>query len=240
MQRLQRQSICVHQAEAHCYECNPLDLLLANRSLCSVCGAKRVNPRKRSMCATCDKSKRDRTEHVVLAKLLPLLLAKGHGQPTIADDKHIANNKAVGDCSYRRPDTCWVKEDRVIHYECNEDSHVSYGALCQLAKMDETNYGLSKWDGNAKLPTVIVQFNPDASDGVQVDLDTRVQALAGVLDYYFKLPVDELGKHDCRVVYMFYHSKAKKHIQMARDQPLVFEVIEVDNLSQTGTNNKIW
>ena len=107
--------------------------------------------------------------------------------------------------------------------------------------MDDTNYGLSMWGGKAdqmggkaKLPTVIVQFNPDASDGVQDDLDTRVEALAGVLDYYFKLSVDELRKHDCRVVYMFYHSKAKEHIQLARDHAQ-FEVIEVDNLSQTGT-----
>ena len=78
--------------------------------------------------------------------------------------------------------------------------------------MDETNHGLSKWGGKVKLPTVIVQFNPDAFDGVQVDLDTRVQALAGVLDYYFKLSVDELRKHDCRVVYMFYHSKANNPV----------------------------
>ena len=107
--------------------------------------------------------------------------------------------------------------------------------------MDESNYGLSKLGGKVKLPTVIVQFNPGAFDGMQVDLDTRVEALAAVLDYYFKLSVDELCKHDCRVVYMFYHSKAKQHIQLARDQPLLFEVIEMDNLSRTGTgNNKIW
>ena len=51
-----------------------------------------------------------------------------------------ACNGVKGGCGRRRPDAAWVRDDRVVYLEIDEDSHSDRAVSCELAKIDDTAY----------------------------------------------------------------------------------------------------
>jgi hypothetical protein len=175
------------------------------------------------VCAQCDATARTRTEHVIRDLLLPMLRDMGVPPPSAMDNVRVATCVALGDCTFRRPDTCWLGTDRVVHYECDENSHVDRMPSCELSKLDETVWGAV----GQKLPTIIIRFNPDAFDGKTTctNLTDRVRALARCIHQHCTRPVDTLftgtpsssvSWKRLKVIYMFYHSTGHRHIENAR------------------------
>ena len=172
-----------------------------------------VDGRTRTICAQCDAAAKTRTEHVVWAKLEPLL----HYPPSSRDDVLVGArrgdtcNGVSGSCGQRRPDASWVMNDRVVYLEIDENSHADRTISCELAKIDDTAYTQQHANGKT-LRAIFIRFNPDAYDGARVPLDDRVRELARVIRHECTVPLPLAPSLKPKVIFMYYHSKATAHI----------------------------
>lgn len=202
---------CKHGKQKHlCYECLPLTTVLNSRRFCSICATKLVRGRRKytGICAECDSTKPPRLEHIVktfIGNKLPT--------PTFQDNKLIGG--AACDAARTRPDLCWLLPDRVVHVEIDEDSHEDRPIACELKKLDSANWGLSDY-GHVHLPTATVRFNCSAYDTRRIGLEERCKYLVRVLRVLLNQPTHSWDPLRTNVIYMYYHSKADKHIQAAR------------------------
>lgn len=219
--------LCEHgRQKSSCRECLPLEKLLAMRHFCNICGVTHVNPRRRTVCAGCDTTAKQRTEHVVWEMLQPLL----HHPPSSRDNTMVGAragasecagvNTTGGSCGQRRPDVSWVchGRNRVVYLEIDEHSHRDRQVSCELSKVDDTAFSqVSATDGTL-LRGVFIRFNPDAYDEHDVPLADRVLHLAEVIKWECTRATRVNEQHDVkpRVVFMYYHSSAHTHIRAAR------------------------
>ena len=87
---------------------------------------------------------------------------------------------------------------------------------CELAKLDETNYGVA----GVKRATVFIRFNPDSCDDDD-ELLERVDHLAQVLKRFCTAPLKELALVPLRanVLFLFYSKGGQKHVLAAKAAP---------------------
>ena len=113
-----------------------------------------------------------------------------------------------------------MRDDRVVYLEIDEDSHSDRAVSCELAKIDDTAY--TQHLNGKTLRAVFIRFNPDAYDGATVPLKDRVLALANAICRECTAPLTgSSGSLKPKVVFMYYHSKARASIEAHRSH---FEV----------------
>ena len=125
-----------------------------------------------------------------------------------------------GSCGQRRPDASWVCNDKVVYLEVDEDSHAGRETSCELSKVDETAFSQISPQDSTLLRGVFIRFNPDAYDLEDICLADRVEHLAMVIEE--ECLRDALTLQRPRVVFMYYNSKAYKHIKAAES---AFDVV---------------
>jgi hypothetical protein len=167
------------------------------------------------VCATCRGAGAESRQNVMLDALLPKL-----PQPSAVDDKLIGGDAC--DTGRRRPDVAWVGQDRQVHLEIDEDSHGARVVACELAKLTDTRWGSE----NGGKPLVTIRFNPDLMDpGANVPIEDRCSAVIDEITRWITCPIEQLKPYEAvHVVYMFYSSKGKKHIDAAKACTLAIAV----------------
>ena len=95
--------------------------------------------------------------------------------------------------------------------EIDEDSHANRDVSCELAKLDETRHAA---EAGTK-PAVTIRYNPDTYDCRSVSTTERQQKLVETIKRYQTCPIEDLATNGANVVFMFYHTKAHKHIAAA-------------------------
>lgn len=216
---------CEHDRQkGTCLECMSLSKAIASAQVCSICCSARLGPTRRLLgtCAKCDATKPPRMEHVVWGKIESSLSIP----PTMRDNKVIGGAACAADRT--RPDLCWVLADRIVHVEIDEHSHEDREVSCELKKLDSANWGLSD-HGFVHLPTWTVRFNCSEYDGRRINLDARCKALTRLVNHLLTTPsLEGWDALRTNVTFMYYHSKAAKHIaaaRAARDSILVHDVM---------------
>lgn len=209
---------CEHgKLRNRCTDCLPLQKLQQLSTQCTSCGVTQVC-RLRSvarggngLCSQCDTVKpRTNTERALTAELIRL----GIPTPSAVDNTMTGGPSCrVG---RRRPDIVWVGTTHVVNLEIDEDSHAARASSCEVSKAQETRFGAE--DG-AK-PLILIRYNPDQYDGGEQydDRAARLRYLAEVVRFCIG-HVDATGLSEMRpnLVFLFYHSRSKKHIVAAQD-----------------------
>jgi hypothetical protein len=204
-------NVCEHKRRRQdCMDCMSVDEAIKSRYVCTICLSTSLSGYRVhiGICARCDKTERPRIEHTVRDLMQGLLVP-----PTYMDDKLIGG--AECDSNRTRPDLCWVRGDRIVHVEVDEDSHADRQVLCELQKIDAANWGLSGF-GHVHLPTWIVRFNCSNYDGRDISLEDRVAVLVAYVNKLLTEPTDIWDLLRVNVTYCFYHRKGQKHIDAAR------------------------
>jgi hypothetical protein len=153
-------AFCSHgMRNAQCPECTTTAFKLGTGKWCLVCVATRLSQRRVllgvNVCAKCDDATPKRIETIVF-ELLEAAWCAAYGEilppPTIKDSQLLGcgGNK-------RRPDLCWAWVDRIVHVEVDELAHNGRDMSCELAKLDETTFGVK----GPQRPTLFLRFNPD-------------------------------------------------------------------------------
>ena len=180
-----------------------------------VCSEVRLSDRRRraglGICARCDDFAVERTELVVrrmLARAHLDLFNEPLPVPSAADNVMLGGTCGGG---LRRPDMCWVANDRIVHLEIDEDSHGGRPVACEIAKLDETNFGVA----GRRVPTITLRFNPDNAAGAP-PLAVRVNVLARALRALFCGNTARFCQYRANVAFMFYGPRGAKHISAAR------------------------
>lgn len=201
---------CPHGRQKHQCRDLPLSSVLKSPRFCTGCAAKLLSVRRKytGICAECDASTPPRLEHIVRN-----LISDKLPKPTFQDDKLIGG--ATCGAERTRPDLCWLLPDRIVHVEIDEDSHEDRAIDCELKKLDSANWGLSDY-GLVHLPTVTVRFNCSAYNARRIGLEERCKSLVKVLKVLLEKPTHSWDPLRTNVIYMYYHSKANKHIEAAR------------------------
>jgi hypothetical protein len=206
---------CKHGKRAgSCVECTTVTYRLEKANwYCVVCTVKRLSEARRAtgvtVCAACDSAVPVRREVVVrklLCQLFPLICHVPFPEPSAVDNVHL---NTCGAGSQRRPDMCWVLDNRVVHLEIDENSHRSNEVSCELAKLDETNFGRA----GPMLPTVVIRFNPDRVLGYP-SLTWRIAYLSRCLSkaLWAQLPLCPLRAN---VIYLYYSKTGLEKHQAA-------------------------
>lgn len=123
----------------------------------------------------------------------------------------------------RQPDVIWVGEDRFVSLEVDEDSHYDREISCELAKIDETRWGVE----DSHKPHIMIRFNPNAFDKRTVHFEDRCKELAQLLKHVMTCSIHKFDVLRCNVIYMYYHTKAYHHIQAAKDKPETINVLQI-------------
>lgn len=201
-------AFCGHGVRKNrCPECTSTARKLHTGDWCVVCVGTRLSDRRRvsSVCAKCDETTPRRVEHIVY-DLLGTAWAAAYGEelpvPSMKDSQLLGC-----DGENRRPDLCWVGTDRIVHVEIDEHSHRSREVSCELAKLDQTNFGTA----GVRRPTLFIRFNPD--DGF---MQAGVDKLCTALHRALRTDVPELGLCPVRanVCYISY-PPLSKHVAAA-------------------------
>lgn len=219
--------LCWHGvAKYNCAECMSTHHKLDNGAWCVVCVETRLSQRRVmlgvSTCSKCDGARPKRVETIVFDKLTAAwneAYNEDLPPPTIKDSQFLGCG-----AEKRRPDLCWAGTDRIVHVEIDEHSHRSREVACELAKLDQTNFGV---DGVRK-PTLFLRFNPDDGDlerGVD-SLRTALRAALGTADCAPRLcPVR------ANVCYISY-PPGSKHVAAAAAATASINVIELTVLTK--------
>ena len=193
------------------------DKKLSSKKFCVVCTDKLLSKSRKTrgiqVCATCDTETPERREHQV-RRLWRQSWQRQFQEPppipSIQDDQLLAG-PACGMRS-RRPDEAYATLDRIVHLEIDENSHADRDVSCELAKLDETNYGVA----GMKLPTIFIRFNPDGCKSDDEFLG-RIDFLAISLKRFLTEPLNDLNVAllHSNVVFLFYGKGGQKHIAAA-------------------------
>ncbi len=207
--------LCPHGIFAHkCTDCTPLHVLLRRPGYCRVCGVTRLTRNRRlgdRLCAGCSTREHARTEVIVRNMVMQQIPFP----PSSLD------NAFTGGCKgepRRRPDMCWVMEDRLLHIEIDEHSHRDRTTSCELAKLDNTRFGAA---AGLKAAHVFIRFNPDAYEEAKVHLTERVRVLVRAWHHFAKCPLDNFNVLLPNVCYLFYGQEGAKHVEAARASPSI-------------------
>ena len=209
-------SFCRHRViRGVCKECVTMTRLIANPYICNACLSVSLGRNRRltsGLCAGCDKTRLATTEQIVRQHTLPFL------PPASAIDSVLIGGRNCGE-DRRRPDMAWVGLDRIIMLEVDEHSHVDRDSTCETAKLDATRWGLNTgFTHENYIPVITVRMNPDECDSTPSapSFVDRCNRVVEVLKYYITCPLTAIDPLRSNVHYMFYHSKATKHIDAAR------------------------
>ena len=180
----------------------------------------------KKLCAECgenEKKSKIRTETLVND-----YLKENVGIPSVSSTMP-GIRKASGTCNgdrRRHGDCIYVLTDRIIQIETDEDSHSEREVVCELGKLDGSKGGLAP--DLFKLPLLIIRFNPDAYDGALVGFQAKLRRLANeVKKWMHAKDLSSLCTKRVNVIYMFYHSKSKKHIDAALEKKASINVVGV-------------
>jgi hypothetical protein len=208
------QYFCTHGRRSACKECYPVGKKLDSGAWCVGCLSARLSPRriaaKTMVCAKCDKSTPPRVEQVVYDAMCSVWLEGTPDSPMPTPS--IKDNQLIGcGSSKRRPDMCWAYTDRIVHVEVDEHSHRGRDPSCEVAKVDETNFGLA----GDHVPTLFLRFNPDSSDFMG-GIKTLVKHLREALTVHDFVSGLSLCETRANVRFICYGSNGQKHIDAAK------------------------
>ena len=225
--------VCQHDRLRHaCKDCLTVEQMLRSKRWCVVCLNTALGSNRTRfggmVCAKCDPAVLPRIEHVVRDQLAMAYLSQ-HGvsmpPPSIADDQHLATQKVQCATDHsRRPDLVWASADRIIHLEIDENSHGGNPVPCELAKLDESNHGVS----GPHRTTLFIRFNPDVSP-CGTPLSDRIARLATILQRCFSdtaVTSPALCPMRANVMYLYYGSGGEKHRSAAIQHPASIHVVE--------------
>ena len=199
--------VCEHKRQrSSCKDCCPTELRFVR--FCHVCGERSAKGRKYGtpgVCAKCDKSIPERTEHIVKKYIL------GQLPPPSANDSQLTGSKC-GE-SKRRADLLWVGQNCVVQVEIDENEHKGRTVSCELGKIDSSKWGLHQED-QCK-PMYFIRFNPDGCQ-TEEEFHRRCDHLVSTIQQCCS---GQSGSEDWKthVIYMYY-SENNKHIQAAATQ----------------------
>ena len=131
----------------------------------------------------------------------------------------------------RRPDLAWFGTDRAIYVEIDEDGgHPDRPTECEMAKATGQCEAAKKLLGE-KAFVFLLRLNPDAYDGGFVPLRVRLHELARRINKLMEMDIVGEGYNSdaLHIVYLYYHSKARFHIDAALARPDIFSVLVIDN-----------
>ena len=169
-------------------------------------------------CAGCDESMPPRWQELVWDKIKDNVPV-----PSISDNHVLGSPGCMADKT--RPDWCWIGSDRIVHLECDENSHLDRDVSCELRKNDSAGWGQDV--SLAHLPTVIVRFNPSKYDKSSITLEERCRVLVETLNDLFTCDVNKFSFLQTNIIFMYYHSKASRYIEACRDAVHSLRVLDV-------------
>jgi hypothetical protein len=214
---------CEHgRLRSRCTVCISGDKLRTLATQCGVCGVTQVC-RKRSkarggsgLCSQCDSVKSMRRSE---SQLIERLHEMGVPTPSAVDNITVGGPSCA--VARRRPDIAWVLPTHVVNLELDEDSHSNRMPSCEVGKAQDTRFGA---EGGAK-PLVMIRYNPDQyTDGTTENLH-RLQYLARVIKFCVGMESGQLHPLHPNIIFLHYHSRAKKHIDAIRAAGFPFVVL---------------
>jgi len=157
------------------------------------------------LCAQCDPAVPDRIERIVV----PMFIRSLGFEPSAQDDQLIGGTKC--DTNKRRPDVCWISNNRIAFLEIDEHGHDDRSPVCETAKVIDQTISVQK-----TYPDAVVahfRFNPLEFDHHPVDLESRVATI--VSDMKLFLFEESYFPWRKEVPYVFYYFYPKKsHFQI--------------------------
>lgn len=200
--------ICKHGKIKHvCTDCVTLEQALKSKRFCNICATTLISGKQRTtgMCAKCTADKPPKQQDIMWD-----LIRSRLPPPSIFDNQHLGGCQS----STTRPDFCWIGGDRVVHLECDENSHTDREISCELKKTDSAGWGLDP--KLAHRTTIMVRFNPGLYDVRDISLADRCDKLIEQLTDLFICDLTNFSPLATNLIYMFYHTRAKSYISAAR------------------------
>jgi hypothetical protein len=122
----------------------------------------------------------------------------------------------------RRADVSWVASDRVVFLEIDEHSHSGRSVSCELAKMDDTKWGLAR-DLQCTF-TVFVRLNPDLQPGSVASFDARCDDAVDAVNGWIHRDISDLNPRKPHVEFLHYGDAGMKHMEAARESESIVVV----------------
>ena len=207
-----------------CIECKQSDQTDNMDAYCDCCQENMIDLRLRDItdiifCGECKRYLKERTEHLIWNSIKYRL-----PRPSSIDDVYIGGEYC--NTGVRRPDVTWVTEDRIVCLEIDEHSHMDRTTMCELAKLDDTKWGIEY--GNKVV--IIIRYNPDKSDITILKRRDRNNKVISQIKKYLTIDLSELDQLRCNVIYMYYTSSAYvKHIIPTMDSPNINVIDIIEN-----------
>jgi len=201
-----KHKFCIHGIERrNCVECTTIEQRIQNKRFCQACTETRIGKKRQLTSVLCAKC--EGILPPIWEKIIWGLIADKVPPPSFQE-------KSIGGCQSdkTRLDNAWIWLDRIVHLEVDGGSHRDREISCELKKLDSANFG---FDG-IHLPTMFIRFNPSAYDHRLVSLETRIKMLVDVINKALTEDITHWDKHGANVIFMYYHSKASKHIHAAQ------------------------
>jgi hypothetical protein len=181
-------------------------------SFCGNCGVFRVSSDR--FCTTCDLTRTSCVEYKWHERMKELALLD---QLWPVSSSTFTDKKAFGtlECAMEKlvyADMVWLLHDRIVVCECDEHGHEFVESECELARMDNMQFGVKKL-----LPLVVLRFNPHKLEGRNLlsDFDEKVASYWNRVKYYLTCPINKLPVR-CVTVEYFNYKEESGHVIAAR------------------------
>jgi len=220
-------SLCVHNIDRHeCKECLPSEKMAKSKKWCIGCFSKRISRQRQQagirLCAECDSTLPPRIEHVIMPKFIE---AMGF-EPSAKDDQMIGGQTC--DANRRRPDACWISQNRIAFLEIDEHGHDDRLPSCEVAKVIDQTLSVQKAYPNSIV--VHFRFNPHAC-GYRISMATRIQQTVHDMKLFLSAQDEYKWRSEIPyVLYYFYPQRAQFQIEYVLNKASdAIQVLQVKN-----------
>ena len=205
--------LCEHGNRiGRCAECPLGDTLY--KTMCTSCRVVRLSLNRRALglCAGCSKEMNELPPST--EKVFGDMIIDTMGHPPNLINRTLATGDAckAEKLDKRRPDLLWVNYETgaAVAIEIDEDSHSDRETSCEIRKVSEQTLAIQKLEGLEQCSVLTIRINPDAYDGRHVTRLERARVAAEFAKKALSSKTARTGYHEVR--FMYYHSKARRHI----------------------------
>jgi len=210
---------------ANCAECTSTTKMTESGIWCIGCFSKTLSVTRRTagirVCATCDKSRPMRIEHVLRKPFSDAI-----GMPSNSLDVTIGGAGGGNDCGdikFSRPDMTWFVIDddfanpRIVVVEVDEQSHVSRQVECEARRLSEQFVALQaaslRKSGSAETRILFLRFNPDGYTSESIEV-----VAAEARNFLFEGGWKAFSPLCPHLAYFYYSNGGQKHIDYMKAQ----------------------
>ena len=205
--------LCEHGNRiGQCPECPLGDRLY--KTMCTSCRVVGLDMKRRALglCQGCSKEMNKLPPST--EKIFGDMIIEAMGHPPNLINRTLATGEAckTEKLDKRRPDLLWVNYETgaAVAIEIDEDSHSDRETSCELRKVSEQTLAIQKLEGLEQCSVLTIRINPDAYDGRHVTRLERARVAAEFAKKALSSKTERTGYHEVR--FMYYHSKARRHI----------------------------